>query len=162
MVVLSFVLIAVLVAADQAIKALVLSSLKPISSFVAIPHLLEFRYIENSGAALGIFQGNSVFFGIITIILSAVIIVMMIRYKKHNFLTYASGIMIIAGGIGNLIDRFVHGFVVDYIHVMFFDYIFNFADCLVVVGVILFMIHVFFFMDKDKSEDKAEKGNTVE
>lgn len=157
MIILSFILIAVLAAVDQLLKSIVVADLKPITSISLIPNFLELHYIENSGAAFGIFQNGTIFFAIITAILSAVIIVMLFKYKKHDFWTYAAAIMVVAGGIGNLIDRLVYGYVVDYIHVMFFDYIFNFADCLVVVGVIFFLIHILFFMDKNKGEH-AKRG----
>ncbi len=58
--------------------------------------------------------------------------------------------LLIAGGIGNLIDRIVHGYVVDYIHALFFDYVFNFADCCITVGAVLFVIHVLFSPAKGK------------
>ena len=57
-------------------------------------------------------------------------------------------------GLGNLIDRFIFGYVVDYIHVLFFPYVFNFADCCVVVGAILFAVWYLFFKDKKEAADK--------
>lgn len=166
MIVLSLILIVVLTIADQLIKWAITSNFKPGEALTLIPGLLEFRYIRNTGAAFGMLQDNSLFFAAVTIIMSIVIIVMMIKYKDHNFLSYASGIMIVAGGLGNLIDRVVLHYVVDFIHVMFFDYIFNFADCLVVVGTAFFAIHVLFFMDMKKPakeiEAKIEEENDAD
>lgn len=147
---------AVLTACDQLFKYLVINNLKPIGSFTIIPNLLEFKYIENSGAAFGMMQDSTWLFSIITMVLCVFIVVYMVKEKKHTFFSYAASIMVVAGGIGNLIDRIVLGYVVDFIHVMFFDYVFNFADCLVVVGVCLFIIHVLFFMDKTKAEVEIE------
>ena len=67
--------------------------------------------------------------------------------------------LLMAGGIGNLIDRIAHGFVVDYIHVLFFDYVFNFADCCITVGAVLFVIHVLFFTREGKETLPREPEN---
>lgn len=148
MLIFSFIAIAVLTAIDQLIKMLVVTHLKPIGQITVIPGLLELKYVENSGASFGMLPDMSWLFAIMTTIISAVIIFLLIKYKKHNFFTYFAAIAIVAGGIGNLIDRLIFHYVIDYIHVMFFDYIFNFADCCVVAGVISFLIYVIFFMDK--------------
>ncbi len=158
MIVISIIAVAVLTACDQIFKYLVLNNLKPIGSVTLIPNLLEFKYIENSGAAFGVLQDYAWMFSILTMVMCVLIVVYMVKEKKHTFFSYAASIMVIAGGIGNLIDRIVLGYVVDFIHVMFFDYIFNFADCLVVVGVCLFIIHVLFFMDKPKKKVETEKN----
>lgn len=161
MAIISIILIAVLTAVDQLLKMLVVTHLKPIGSFTVVPGLLELKYVENTGASFGMLPNMSWLFAILTVVLSAVIIFLLLTYKKHNFFTYFSAILIVAGGLGNLIDRLVFHYVIDYIHVMFFDYIFNFADCCVVIGVIAFIIHILFFMDKDK-KDQLEKQTTNE
>lgn len=97
----------------------------------------------------------------VTLAVSAVIIVLLFRYKHHTFLSYATSALLIAGGLGNLIDRILHGFVVDYIHVLFFDYIFNFADCCITVGAVLFVLHVLFF-SRDHQEKKSLPQETEE
>mgnify|MGYP003275679189 CR=1 FL=1 len=158
MAIISLVLIAVLTAVDQLIKYLVVNNLKPVGSVMLIPNLLEFRYLENSGASFGMLQGFAWAFAAMTVVISAVIIYLLFKYKHHNFFTYSAAVLIVAGGIGNLIDRIFYGYVVDFIHVMFFDYIFNFADCMVVTGVILFLIHIIFFMDKPQKKDAAGDG----
>ena len=110
----------------------VITNLKPIGSVTCIPGLLEFRYLENNGAAFGFFAGLSWLLIILTIGLMAALLVLLFRYKHHTWMSRTSCVLIIAGGIGNLIDRFIFGYVVDYIHVLFFPYVFNFADCCVV------------------------------
>lgn len=160
MAILVLFLIAALTAVDQFIKMVVITNLKPIGNITAIPGLLEFTYLENNGAAFGMFSGFSWVLMIATIILSTLIILFLFKYKHHTILSYASCILIVAGGIGNLIDRFAFGYVIDYIHVMFFPYIFNFADCCVVIGAILFA--VWYLWIKDKKEQgavpKSENG----
>lgn len=156
MLIFSFVAMAVLTAVDQLIKMLVVTYLKPVGQMTVIPGLLELQYLENSGASFGIFPDMSWLFAIMTVLLSAAIIFLLVRYKHHNFFTYFAAICIVAGGLGNLIDRLVFHYVIDYIHISFFDYIFNFADCCVVAGVISFIIYILFFMDKHKKPE-AEK-----
>lgn len=141
-------LIAVLTAVDQFIKMTVITNLKPVGSITCIPGLLEFTYLENTGAAFGFFSGFSWVIILLTLLLSVALIIFLFRYKYHTFLSYAACILVVAGGIGNLIDRFAFGYVVDYIHVLFFPYVFNFADCCVVVGAILFAVWYLFFKEK--------------
>lgn len=152
-------LIAALTAIDQFLKMLVITNLKPIQTFTCIPGLLEFTYLENTGAAFGFFSGFSTVIMVITILLSIAVIVFLFRYKHHSLLSYASCILVVAGGLGNLIDRFAFGYVIDYIHVLFFPYIFNFADCCVVVGAILFAVWYLFFKDKREKADAAVTQN---
>ncbi len=141
----------VLLAIDQISKYFVLIALKPVGTVTVIPGLLELTYVENTGAAFGLFK-NAIWLVIaVTVIAAAVILVLLFRYKHHSFFSYTTSALLIAGGLGNLIDRIVHGFVVDFIHVLFFGYVFNFADCCITVGAVLFVIHMLFFSYKEKS-----------
>ena len=151
------ILIAALAAVDQFIKMTVITNLKPVGTLTAVPGLLEFTYLENTGAAFGFFPGFSWVIMILTLILSILVIVFVFRYKHHSFLSYAWCTLVVAGGIGNLIDRFAFGYVVDYIHVLFFPYIFNFADCCVVVGAILFAVWSLFVKEKKEKRDSDGK-----
>lgn len=84
----------------------------------------------------------------------------LIKHKKE-LLTVISMTLIISGGFGNIIDRlFRGGLVVDYLDVQLFDFaIFNFADCCVVVGVVLLLIQILFF---DKSTSQKNKNESVQ
>lgn len=157
MIIFSLIAIAVLTAIDQLFKMLVVTHLKPVGVKTLIPNLLELKYLENSGASFGMFQGNSLFFAGVTVVITAVILIVFVKYKYHNFFSYFAGIAIVAGGFGNLIDRVFFGYVIDYIHVLFFPYVFNFADTLVVLGTISFVIYVVFYMSKiEKSLENNE------
>lgn len=146
-------LIAALTAVDQFLKMTVITNLKPIGTLEAIPGLLNFTYVENFGVAFGFLFGMSWIIIALTMIVIVVLLVFIFRYRYHTVLSYASCTLVVAGGIGNLIDRIAFGYVVDYIHVQFFPYVFNFADCCVVVGAILFSIWYLFF--KEKKEQGA-------
>ena len=148
-------LIAVLTAIDQFIKMLVITNLKPIGSIGLIPKLLELTYVENFGVAFGFLSGLSWLIIALTVVVLIGMMVFVFRYKHHTFLSYTSCILIAAGGIGNVIDRIAFGYVVDYIHVMFFPYVFNFADCCVVIGAVLFAVWYLFI------KDQKEQGETL-
>ncbi len=149
MLIISLILMAVGVAADQVVKYLVVENLKPLGSYTVIPGFLDLTYAENTGAAFSILEGHT---WILSVVVSVCIILVLgatIFYQNHTFFSRAAAILIVAGGVGNLIDRFVLGYVVDYISVSFFPPIFNLADCFVVVGVILFLIHMLFMSRAD-------------
>lgn len=79
------------------------------------------------------------------------------RFKSYKLVTI-SGILIVAGGVGNLIDRFFRGYVVDFLYFKWIDFpIFNVADCCVVIGAILLLIF-FFFIYEDKPAVKKSAG----
>ena len=157
---------ALLLAADQVLKVLVLRQLKPLGSPVtAIPGLLEFTYVENRGVAFGLLQNQIWFVGPITLALVVVISVLLFRYQGHSFFSYAASALLLSGGVGNLVDRLLYGYVVDYIHVLFFPYVFNFADCCVVVGTILLAVWLLFLEGRDRKvppAPEAPEGGSVE
>ena len=133
--------IIILVATDQILKYAVTTNLRYAEDVTIIPNLLDITYVENRGAAFGIFQNQRWFF----IIFAALMIAFFI-YKNLNdkmFLTAAA--LIISGGLGNLIDRLFLGYVVDYIKLSFFSPICNFADYCITFGTIILIIYVVFF-----------------
>ena len=143
------ILIIALIVIDQVTKLLTINYLLPVNSVEIIKNILSFTYVENRGAAFGIMQNSRIFFLIFTVILIGAIIIYTIKTKPQNKLYLVSTSLIIAGGMGNFIDRLFRGYVVDMIEVTFIEYpVFNFADICVVIGAILFCIYMFF----DKSE----------
>lgn len=147
-----------LVIVDQLLKIWVLSSLAGLgSSVMLIPGLLQLTYVENRGAAFGIMQGRVGILSLLTLAVIIFCIVLLIR-KVHNRMAATSLALIVAGGLGNLIDRVFRGFVVDFLDVspLFSFPVFNFADCCVVIGTILLLIYLFFFDETAKKKDKAE------
>lgn len=147
-----------LVIVDQLLKIWVLSSLAGLgSSVMLIPGLLQLTYVENRGAAFGIMQGRVGILSLLTLAVIIFCIVLLIR-KVRNRMAATSLALIVAGGLGNLIDRVFRGFVVDFLDVspLFSFPVFNFADCCVVIGTILLLIYLFFFDETAKKKDKAE------
>lgn len=143
------------VAVDQIIKLLVTSNLKPDSGFTVINGFLNIFYIKNRGAAFGILQNQRWFFIVVTLAISILLIISLFKYENHTVYSYIAAILIIGGGFGNLIDRILHGYVIDYLSVSFFPPIFNFADCCVTVGTVFLMIHILFFSNLDSDAERV-------
>ena len=130
------VFVMLIAVADRLIKQLVLAS--PLSGgevMTVISNFLQFRYVENTGAAFSIFEGKTDMLSVFSavVIIAGVIVIFSRKIKSKVLL--ASVVMRLGGGLGNLIDRVTLHFVVDYIEVLFVDFpVFNFADCFVTVG----------------------------
>ncbi len=146
-------------AIDYIIKILVINNLKPISSFAVIPGLFSLTYVENRGAAFGMLSDARWVFITFTVIVIAVMIYLMFKKRITSKLFNISAVLIIGGGIGNLIDRIFYGYVVDYLSVSFFPPVCNFADYCITVGAALLVIYLMFFSDflskKDKNNGKV-------
>lgn len=149
-----------LVAADQAIKFWAVNVLKPVKvmDFIRFGdiEIIGFRYTENTGAAFSSFSGARWFLIGFTLIMLVVLLIFVIKYKNKNMFFLISAVMIMSGGVGNLIDRIRQGYVVDYLDVKLFNFAaFNFADICVVLGAIFVLIFIFFAEPKEASKNNA-------
>ncbi len=153
---------AVLVAVDQIIKYIVDTNMEIGESIVAIEGLLNWHYLRNDGASFSILEGQRWFFIIGTFVILAVIAVIIAKKMINHWLGYASATLVVAGGIGNLIDRIRFGEVIDYIDIspLFKFAVFNFADCCIVVGGIALCVYILFLHDKfaPKKEEQTEEA----
>ena len=144
-----------LTGADQLLKQLVILRLRDREPIVLIPHVLQFRYTENDGAMMGLLQGKTVLMIVLALAVFAVLLYLVFSKKIRFGLIYCCLAGILAGGLGNLIDRIFRGFVVDYIEVLFVRfYIFNFADCLITVGAFLIVFYEIYEMIRDGKQKK--------
>lgn len=134
---------------DQFTKYLAVKHLKFNEPVVLIKDFIKFSYVENYGAAFGVMQNKKYFFIIITLIVIITIIVFLKKNIYHlNKLMKVSLVMLLAGAIGNLIDRIRLSYVVDFISVRFsngYEFpVFNIADCFIVISTILIVIMILF------------------
>ncbi len=144
-----FIIIPLILALDIFTKYLSSFYFK-VSEIEVIKNILYFTYVENRGAAFGIMQNKQWFFILVTLILIFVMVIYILKLKPQSKLLKLSLSFIIGGGIGNLIDRMLKGYVVDFIDVRIINYpVFNIADCFVVVGAILLCIYILFSKDKE-------------
>lgn len=142
-----------LVVFDQYTKYLAVIKLKDKDPFILIDGVLQFNYLENTGAAWGILSGKKILFVIVTSLILIFLIYFFVKMpleKKYNPLKLLT-IILIAGAIGNLIDRIRLNYVVDFIYFNLINFpIFNIADCYVTVSVILLIIlYSFKYNDND-------------
>ncbi|MDR2869282.1 MAG: signal peptidase II [Deferribacteraceae bacterium] len=138
--------------ADQASKLAVQANFKLFDSVEVIPNLFNLTYVLNPGAAFGIFNTQSetfrqIFFVAVTLV-AVVLILWMLRKEYAFVLRSVAYTMIIAGAMGNLIDRIRVGMVVDFLDFYFKDfhwYTFNVADVYITTGVGLLLIDMLIF-----------------
>lgn len=161
--VISLAVIAALVALDRVSKHFAVSALAGGDTYPFLFGAFRLRYVENSGAAFSIFSDNTAVLSLFTaLVIVLCLFVLMTRRIKSNF-SAACLIMVVAGGIGNLIDRIAEGFVVDFIEPMFINFaVFNVADCFITVGAVLLMcyeIRLLFAEKKAEKSSKAEKND---
>ena len=129
---------------DQILKIFISSKVTLNSGFILIKNLLSITLVHNSGAAFSILSGNR----LLLIVIGVLALVGISLYL--NSLDYINGYdmfvysLLIGGVVGNLIDRIVHGFVIDYISLNIFGYnfpVFNFADICIVISIVLIIIN---------------------
>lgn len=133
----------ILLCIDQISKLLVVNLLTKTDSITIIKNFFYLTYINNDGAAFSILVGKRIFL----ILIAVLVIVMLISYiKKNNIqnkLELVSISLIIGGSLGNLMDRVIRGYVIDFLDFKIFNYnfpIFNLADTFIVIGVILLLL----------------------
>ena len=129
---------AIMVLADQISKTAIRSTMTLYESITVIPGFFHLTYITNDGMAFGInFPFGIYIFSTISIILTAILFWYLWTIRQENIILRSGGAMILAGAIGNLIDRLLLGEVVDFLDFMIGDlhwYVFNFADSFVTIG----------------------------
>ena len=144
--------IALLIALDQIIKRWALNDLQYKGSISVINDVFNLTYVENRGAAFGLFQNNQWVFIVVALIASIIGLYFLHSNKIYSKLGKLSVVLIIAGALGNLIDRIRLDYVVDYFDFVFiWNYVFNLADCFIVVGTILLCIYVIISDNKQKN-----------
>ena len=146
---------ALLIALDQWAKSMAYNTLRVNGPLVLIKGVFELLYSENRGAAFGILQGKQWFFFLVAAAVVIAVLVFVAKLPSGNryLPLYISMVLLLSGAVGNLIDRAVRGFVVDFFYFSLIDFpIFNVADCYVVIGCILFGILILFYY-KDQEFD---------
>lgn len=139
-------LAALLIVIDQAVKFLVRTHIPLGGKVPFIPHILELTYVQNTGAAFSILNQHTWLLTVASILVVAAMIVLLWKNFFSNPLGVISAVMIIAGGLGNLIDRIAFGYVTDMFNTLFMNFaVFNVADICITIGGVLLVIYVLFF-----------------
>lgn len=145
---------------DQIVKLVLRFNMEVGDSIDIIPNFFKLEYLQNTGAAFSSFEGMRY----VLIIVSLIIFMLIIKYIKKNEISRKTEIislgMILGGLVGNLIDRVLCGYVIDYLSFNIFGYsfaVFNLADSFIVVGVILLTIDMILVeVEKRKKNGSSE------
>lgn len=142
-----------LLAVDQLTKHLVIVYLRKRPPLVLIDGVLEFQYYENTGIAFSLFEDKKSFILITGFLVMAVILFFLFRIPEHKRfrIVHVLTAVLIAGALGNIVDRIRFDYVVDFISFVLIHYpIFNVADCYIVVSAaILFFLFLFVYKEED-------------
>lgn len=135
---------AILLVLDQLSKIIVSTSMHLGQSKTLIPGLLSIVKVHNRGTIWGLAQGGNMIFAFFAIVVVVLIFVFVPKIIRDKPISITIGI-ILGGAVGNLIDRFARGFVVDFIHFDFINFpVFNIADSGIVISAII-LVYIMIF-----------------
>ncbi len=148
---------------DQLTKYLTILYLKPVDTVPIIEDVIHLTYIENTGAAFGMLKDQRWVFMVISTVAIVGVLGYLIVKKPQSKLQCLSLAFIVGGGIGNMIDRTLLGYVVDMIDFRLINFaVFNVADSFVCVGAGLMMLWVIRSMIEEARAEKARKRAEAE
>lgn len=162
---LDILLAAALTALDQFTKKLAVSKLMGREPFVILKGIFELDYLENKGSAFGMFQNQKVFL----LCVSAVFLILMaylwmrMPAEKKYLPMYIAVAGIVAGGLGNMIDRFRLGYVIDFFSFVLIHFpVFNVADiCIVLSTILMAVLLLFVYREEDLAFLAWKRGKDV-
>lgn len=143
---------------DMLVKVIVKNNLLLGVKNTIIKDIFYFTYVKNTGAAWSILENNTFLIVVITILILIGLVYYVMKHNLDKYEVLGYGI-ILGGAIGNLLDRVLYGYVVDFIDIIIFGYdypVFNIADIAIVVGVIILFIGM---VKGDKDGVSSRKGN---
>ncbi len=151
-----------LYALDQITKWFVLRHVHPEELRVVIPDFFSLVHVTNTGAAFGSFKNNNLFFIVLSCVALGFVLALLLRRRSPDALRDISLGLLLAGIMGNLTDRFLHGHVIDFLlfdlHIPFAHPwpAFNVADSCICIAVVCFIIHSF-----KQSPEKIEPADSA-
>ena len=159
-------MIVALVVVDQVSKLMVHYLLAPVGSVDVIPNVFRFTYVENRGAAFGMLSEHRWVFMVLSTLAIGALLIYLWKFRPDSTLGCMALSMIIAGGIGNMLDRCYLGYVVDFLDFCAFPelwmWVFNVADVCVCVGGGLMVLWLILSMVVDAKKAKEQKQENKE
>ena len=144
--------------ADQFSKVFVSNNFEMAKSYEFLPGIIDITYIHNDGAAWGMLGGYTWLLLSITIVVMLACIALLLKWGLRDKITFWSAMLILSGGVGNMIDRiFRGGNVIDFLHFEFWPTfpVFNVADCAICVGAGLIILSLFkSIIDEQKKKSR--------
>lgn len=161
--ILIFAIILGIVGLDQLTKALAVIYLQGEPSFPLWQDVLHFTFVKNPGAAFGMLSNARWVFMILSTVAIVGILFYLIKFRPKNKWLTVSLAMIVGGGIGNMIDRVLLGYVVDFIDFTLIDFaVFNVADSFVTVGAGILIVYLICDIVRDYKKNKKVPEKTEE
>lgn len=154
--ILPIIAISILIALDQLTKFIITSSFDLYESKPVIKGVFSITYVQNKGIAWGMLEGKRILFLITTLITLVLLFALYINIaRKNKFILMRIGlIVLIAGAIGNMIDRIKLGYVIDFFDFNLIDFpVFNLADIYVVISMIYIIILLFFKYSNEEFDE---------
>ena len=147
------ILAAALVGLDQLVKFLIRSNLSLGEGVPFLPHILQLTYYQNTGAAFSIFEQHTWILTLISAAASVLLIVLLVRRTFAHPFGMVSLALVLAGAVGNLIDRLFLGYVTDMFQTLFMNFpVFNVADICIVCGGIAFCVYFLLFQSREEGK----------
>ncbi len=155
----SLAVILVLVGIDRLTKYAAITTVKVDGAKEFLFGLFQFRYVENTGAAFSSFSNSTKLLTVATLIIIVVCLILLLSKKLKPMFVNICLLLVLAGGIGNVIDRIAYGYVVDFIEPLFIDFaVFNFADCCITVGAFMLIAYEIYelFLERKKNRENND------
>lgn len=153
----------IVLAADQITKYLVSHNFVMGESYKFLPGFIGLTYIHNTGGAWGMLGGYTWLLLSITIVVMLVCIALLLKCGVKDKLLFWAIMLVLSGGVGNMIDRiFRNGNVIDFLNFQFIRFpVFNIADCAIVVGAGLLLLHYFVDMIKESKQNRINPDKFI-
>lgn len=143
------VLVLALVGLDQLVKFLVRAYIPLGGDVPFLPHILQLTYVQNTGAAFSIFSQHTWILTVVSLVVSVALVVLLLKKVFPHPLAMLTLSLVLAGAVGNLIDRALFGYVTDMFQTLFIHFaVFNVADICVVCGALLGAVYYLWFYEK--------------
>lgn len=152
-------IIAGVIGLDQLTKWLAVVNLQGEPSFPLWPEVLHFTYVENTGMAFGMLKNHRWVFMVFSTISIIALLVYLFRFRPQSRWMQVSLAFIIGGGIGNMIDRIILGYVIDFIDFTLINFaVFNIADSFVCIGAGMMIVYLVIDLIREIKLEKAQKA----
>ena len=148
-----------LLAADQLVKLWVVRHMELFDTMALLPGFVELKYVQNTGGGWSVLSEHTWLLSLLTALIMAVVLALVLRRVVRHPLGLWSCTLVLAGGLGNLIDRLRLGYVVDMFNFQFMNYpVFNVADICIVFGMILGAVYYLFLYEKVDAPRQKKGG----
>jgi signal peptidase II len=146
----------VLIAVDRITKAWATASLAIGHPTPLVGDAIRLTRVHNVGGAFGIFPENGIIFVIVSFAVAVALLVLLVTRRIRGVFLRMGLATVLAGAIGNLIDRLMNGYVLDFFEIRGFP-VFNLADACITVGAGLIIVHVLFGGERHRSDRQADR-----